>query len=82
MGVAGEPPRAECIQELAQVWRVLRKSLAGIEQSLRNPSLENIVKLANALETSLPELFTVGAPKPGRPSRPSQPTIKSKTRRH
>ena len=25
LGIAGKPPRAECIQELVQVWRILRK---------------------------------------------------------
>ncbi len=35
-----------------------RTYLAGIERSLRNPSLENLVKLANALGVSLAELFT------------------------
>jgi len=25
LGVTGKPPRADCIQELVQVWRVLRK---------------------------------------------------------
>jgi hypothetical protein len=26
LGVTGKPPRADCIQELVQAWRVLRKS--------------------------------------------------------
>jgi transcriptional regulator with XRE-family HTH domain len=32
-----------------------RTYLTGIERALRNPSLENLVKLANAAEVSLPE---------------------------
>jgi transcriptional regulator with XRE-family HTH domain len=35
--------------------------LAGIERALRNPSLENLVKLASALDISLSELFSAGA---------------------
>ena len=34
-----------------------RTYLAGIEAGRRNPSLENIVKLANALDVTLSELF-------------------------
>ena len=34
-----------------------RTYLAGIERALRNPSLENLVKLANALGVTLAELF-------------------------
>ena len=26
LGISGKPPRAECVQELVQIWRVLRKS--------------------------------------------------------
>ncbi len=37
-----------------------RTYLAGIERALRNPALENLVKLANALDTSLAELFVAG----------------------
>jgi transcriptional regulator with XRE-family HTH domain len=57
-----------------------RTYLAGIERSLRNSSLENLVKLANALGISLAELFTTqefAAPAqsprstgPGRKARP------------
>ena len=35
-----------------------RTYLAGIERALRNPSLENLVNLANALGVTLPELFS------------------------
>jgi transcriptional regulator with XRE-family HTH domain len=35
-----------------------RTYLAGIERALRNPSLENLVKLSNAVGISLAELFT------------------------
>ena len=38
-----------------------RTYLAGIERALRNPSLENLVKLANALGISLAELFSPGS---------------------
>jgi transcriptional regulator with XRE-family HTH domain len=34
-----------------------RTYLAGIERSIRNPSLQNLVKLANALGVSIPRLF-------------------------
>jgi transcriptional regulator with XRE-family HTH domain len=33
----------------------------GIEGALRNPSLENLVKLANALDITLAELFSAKA---------------------
>ena len=36
-----------------------RTYLAGIERALRNPSLENLVKLANALGLTMAELFTM-----------------------
>lgn len=39
-----------------------RTYLAGIERALRNPSLENLVKLADALSITLPELFAAGEP--------------------
>jgi hypothetical protein len=26
LGITGKPPRAECVQELVQIWRVLRKA--------------------------------------------------------
>ena len=35
-----------------------RTYLAGIERALRNPSLENLVKLANALDITVAELFS------------------------
>ena len=35
-----------------------RTYLAGIERALRNPSLENLVKLANALGLTVAELFS------------------------
>jgi len=43
---------------LAEEAAMHRTYLAGIERSLRNPSLENLIKLANALGVSLAELFT------------------------
>jgi transcriptional regulator with XRE-family HTH domain len=48
-----------------------RTYLAGIERALRNPSLENLVKLAKALGVTLPELFaytikTIAGKKGGR----------------
>lgn len=47
-------------EALAEGADMHRTYLAGIERSLRNPSLENLVKLANALGLSLAELFTLG----------------------
>lgn len=42
-----------------------RTYLAGIERALRNPALENLVKLANALDITLAELLSAGnAPTP------------------
>jgi transcriptional regulator with XRE-family HTH domain len=57
-------------EKLAEKASMHRTYLAGIERSLRNPSLENLIKLANALGVTLPELFAcpdanapVGSPK-------------------
>jgi DNA-binding XRE family transcriptional regulator len=46
-----------CQEKLAEVPDMHRTYLAGIERALRNPSLENLVKLANALESTMSELF-------------------------
>ena len=35
-----------------------RTYISGIERGLRNPSLENIGRIAKALKVSLPELFS------------------------
>jgi hypothetical protein len=48
-----------------------------IERSLRNPSLENITKLANALSATLSELFT-GEVKPA-PAKVNQTARESET---
>lgn len=45
-------------EKLAEEADMHRTYLAGIERSLRNPSLENLVKLANAVGVSMAELFT------------------------
>lgn len=45
-------------EKLAEEAGIHRTYLAGIERSLRNPSLENLVKLANAVGVTLTELFT------------------------
>ena len=50
-------------EKLAEKASMHRTYLAGIERSLRNPSLENLIKLANALGVTLTELF--GSPKDG-----------------
>jgi len=44
-------------ERLAEEASMHRTYLAGIERALRNPSLENLVKLANALGVTLAELF-------------------------
>jgi hypothetical protein len=56
-----------------------RTYLAGIGRSLGNPSLENITKLANALSTTLSELFT-GEAKPA-PTNSTSPRVKARPRR-
>jgi transcriptional regulator with XRE-family HTH domain len=45
-------------ERLAEEADMHRTYLAGIERALRNPSLENLVKLADALDISLAELFS------------------------
>jgi transcriptional regulator with XRE-family HTH domain len=45
-------------EKLAEKASMHRTYLAGIERSLRNPSLENLIKLANALGVTMTELFT------------------------
>ncbi len=44
-------------EELAASASIHRTYLAGIELGIRNPSLQNIVKIANALGTDLRHLF-------------------------
>jgi transcriptional regulator with XRE-family HTH domain len=60
-------------EKLAEAADMHRTYLAGIERALRNPSLENLVKLANALGLSLSELFIregrVEALRSGKPPR-------------
>jgi transcriptional regulator with XRE-family HTH domain len=45
-------------EKLAEAADMHRTYLAGIERALRNPSLENLVKLANALGVTMAELFS------------------------
>ena len=49
-------------ERLAEEASMHRTYLAGIERALRNPSLENLVKLANALGVTLVELFAEAGP--------------------
>jgi transcriptional regulator with XRE-family HTH domain len=49
-------------EKLAEAADMHRTYLAGIERALRNPSLENLAKLANALDITLAELFSAGDP--------------------
>jgi transcriptional regulator with XRE-family HTH domain len=56
---------------------VARKYLAGIERSLRNPALENLVKLANALDVTMAELFSPERPAGG-PTGRQESTDKTK----
>jgi transcriptional regulator with XRE-family HTH domain len=44
-------------EKLAEEASMHRTYLAGIERSLRNPSLQNLIKLANALGVTMTELF-------------------------
>jgi transcriptional regulator with XRE-family HTH domain len=44
-------------EKLSEKASMHRTYLAGIERSLRNPSLENLIKLANALGVTMTELF-------------------------
>ena len=56
-------------ERLAEAADMHRTYLAGIERSLRNPALENLVKLANALDVTMAELFSPALPPGGTPSR-------------
>jgi transcriptional regulator with XRE-family HTH domain len=56
-------------ERLAEAADMHRTYLAGIERSLRNPALENLVKLANALGVTMAELFSPDLPPTGTPSR-------------
>jgi XRE family transcriptional regulator, regulator of sulfur utilization len=49
-------------ERLAEEASMHRTYRAGIERSLRNPSLENLVKLANALGISMEDLFQKDKP--------------------
>jgi transcriptional regulator with XRE-family HTH domain len=52
-------------EKLAEEASMHRTYLAGIERALRNPSLENLVKLANALDLTLAEMFSADGPERG-----------------
>lgn len=54
-------------EHLADSCGLDRTYIGGIERGERNPSLKNILKLASALNVTLPELFT-DAPDAGDPS--------------
>jgi transcriptional regulator with XRE-family HTH domain len=47
-------------EELAFRAGVHRTYLGGIERGYRNPALKNIAAIAEALEVTLPELFSFG----------------------
>jgi transcriptional regulator with XRE-family HTH domain len=47
-------------EELAFRAGVHRTYLGGIERGHRNPALKNIAAIAEALEVTLPELFSFG----------------------
>ncbi|WP_191923848.1 helix-turn-helix domain-containing protein [Pantoea agglomerans] len=44
-------------EELAWACELDRTYISGIERGIRNPSLKNIIKIANALNIKLSELF-------------------------
>ena len=48
-------------EKLAEEAGMHRTYLAGIERELRNPALENLLNLANALDITLAELFSEGS---------------------
>jgi len=50
-------------EELAFRVGIHRTYIGGIERGERNPCLENIDAIAEALEVSLPELFAFNEPK-------------------
>jgi transcriptional regulator with XRE-family HTH domain len=60
-------------EKLAEAADMHRTYLAGIERALRNPALENLVKLANALDVTLAEMFSADAATP-----PAQPGIRKR----
>jgi transcriptional regulator with XRE-family HTH domain len=66
-------------EKLAEKASMHRTYLAGIERSLRNPSLENLIKLANALGVSLTELF--GSPEATMPAGSPKAATMRKPRR-
>ena len=68
-------------EALAERAEMHRTYLAGIERSLRNPSLENLIKLANGLGVSLSELFTFSETLPATRAHPVG-SAKNKHRRH
>jgi len=60
-------------EKLAEEADMHRTYLAGIERALRNPALENLVKLANALNVTVAELFSAGAE-----STPAPPAVRKR----
>jgi ribosome-binding protein aMBF1 (putative translation factor) len=69
-------------ERLAEEASMHRTYLAGIERSLRNPSLENLNKLANALGVSIPQLFEPASqPQLARPAAVGNPRANKKAGR-
>jgi transcriptional regulator with XRE-family HTH domain len=69
-------------ERLSEAAEMHRTYLAGIERALRNPSLENLVKLANALDLTLSELFNFEPPDENTPRQiPSARAKKDRTSR-
>lgn len=54
-------------EQLAEAAEMHRTYLAGIERAVRNPALENLIKLSNALGITLAEVFNDPIP-PAPPS--------------
>lgn len=52
-------------QDLADACNVPRTYVADVESARRNPSLRNLVRIANALGVPLASLFANSAAKPG-----------------
>jgi len=67
-------------ERLSEAAEMHRTYLAGIERAIRNPALENLVKLANAFDLSLSELFSFG-PANEAPPRQGPRTSKDRTRK-
>ena len=67
-------------EELADRAGIHVTYLSGVERGLRNPSIRNVRRLAQAMRVPTRELFSFEEPPPGSNDQPARPTNKDGSR--